>query len=450
MIGQSEARALTERVLELASTDQAEVAVYGKRSALTRFARNSVHQNVAEENLAIYLRVGVSGRVGMATTNRLDDDSLRNLARRASRAAGASEAQDERSLSQPSELAPANSLDPAVAECTPEQRAQMVQEVCQTAQGSGCEAFGAFELAVDELAYANSNSVFRHHAGSKADFQTVVRRNGSSGWAHDSSWQLDQLPVAELGRQALAKAVDSANPASIEPQTLPVVLEPYATADLLGMLNTPGMGAKAVADGRSWMNDRLGEQAMSEQVSIWDDGHLLDGLPTLFDSEGTAKRRVEIVSNGVVRGPVYDRGTAQEAGTESGGHALALDLPHIARRYSPLAANLFMAPGEHTTQELIASTKHGLYITRFWYTRHVHPRDCVVTGMTRDGVFLIEDGRLGKPIKDLRFTQSYVEALREVEAVGCDTRLISEDFLNIVICAPAVKLRSFRFTGVTV
>lgn len=198
------------------------------------------------------------------------------------------------------------------------------------------------------------------------------------------------------------------------------------------------------------MSERLGEHAMSELFSIWDDGTDPNGLPDPFDSEGTPKRRVEIVSDGIVRGPVYDRATAEQAGTMSTGHALALDLPSIARRYSPLASNLFMASGKQSTEELIASTERGLYITRFWYTRHVHPRDCVVTGMTRDGVFLIEDGRLGPAIKDLRFTQSYVEAMRDLEAVGSETRLITEDFLNIVVHAPAVKIRSFRFTGATV
>jgi predicted Zn-dependent protease len=274
--------------------------------------------------------------------------------------------------------------------------------------------------------------------------------DGSSGWAQGSDWKVDRVPTRGLAEEALKKAIDSADPRGIEPAPMTVVLDPYATSDLLYMLSLPGMNARAVAEGRSWMANRIGEQAMSELVSIWDDGQDPKGLPRPFDSEGTPKRWVDIVNEGIIQAPVHDRKTAKQAGAESTGHALPYDIPPMARRYAPLPMNLFMAPGEQRTEELIASTQHGLYITRFWYTRLVHPRDCVVTGMTRDGVFLIENGVITKPVKDLRFTQSYVEALRDVEAVGSEIRLVTEDFLGSAVRAPSLKIASFRFTGSTV
>lgn len=197
------------------------------------------------------------------------------------------------------------------------------------------------------------------------------------------------------------------------------------------------------------MLDRIGKQAMSEAVSIWDDGRDPEGLPMVFDCEGVPKRHLDIVRNGVVQGPVFDGKTAKRLGAASTGHALSPFLPPLARGFGPLAMNLRMAAGDAATEELIASTDKGLYITRFHYTRTVHPRDCVVTGMTRDGVFLIERGRLAYPIKDLRFTQSYVGALNAVERIGSETRLLTDDFIGMSVRAPAIKIKEFRFTGAT-
>jgi PmbA protein len=205
-----------------------------------------------------------------------------------------------------------------------------------------------------------------------------------------------------------------------------------------------------VLEGRSWMNGHQGEQAMNPLVSIWDDGLDPGGLPLPFDYEGVPKRRVEIVSQGVVQGPVFDRRTASRAGTQTTGHALSPDVPNFMRGAGPIAQNLFLSSGKSSLEEMIASTPRGLYITRFWYTRLVHPRDCVVTGMTRDGVFWIENGEIAYPVKNLRFTQSYVQALAEVEAVGRETRLLKTEYGSRAIRVPALKIGGFNFTGMTV
>lgn len=164
-----------------------------------------------------------------------------------------------------------------------------------------------------------------------------------------------------------------------------------------------------------------------------------------FDFEGTPKRKVDIVQAGVVAGPVYDRKTAQKEGRESTGHGL----PPEFRMFGPLASNIFMGNGQASRDEMIRSTQRGLYITRFWYTRLVHPRDCIVTGMTRDGVFLIEGGELAYPVKNLRFTQSYLQALAEVEAVGRESLLLTSDYTGFGTRVPALKIRRFNFTGMT-
>jgi PmbA protein len=278
----------------------------------------------------------------------------------------------------------------------------------------------------------------------------VVMGTDSSGRAQASSWKATELPAASLGQEAIWKAERGRNPRDIEPGEYTVVVDPYVTEDLLHMLNFYGMSGLAYQDGRSWMNDRLGQQAMSPLVSIWDDGLDRSGLPMPFDFEGVPKQRVEIVSQGVVKGPVYDRSTAHKASLHSTGHALPPNLGAMGRSLGPIALNLFMAPGTSSVEEMIRSTERGLYITRFWYTRLVHPRECVVTGMTRDGVFLIEKGELAHPVKNLRFTQAYVQALAEVEAVGRERRLLKSEFGSQAICSPALKISRFNFTGTTV
>lgn len=448
---ESEARTLTSRVLDLISPDQGEVALKGTSSALTRFANNAVHQNVSEANTQLYVRVFQGARAGSAITNRLDEASLKSAVKRARDLADMS-ADDPHfpGLARHGSAAALDAVDPAVAEQPPEARAQAVGEVCRTAAAAGLRAAGAYRVATEQRAVANSEGTFAYHAGTQVDFQTVVMGDGSSGWAQASHWKVGEVPVAALGEEAIRKALDGKNRQPIEPEPYAVVLDPYATADLLSMLNLVGMSAQAIIEGQSWMVDRIGTKAMNEQVNIWDDGLDPRGLPLPFDYEGVPKQRVDIVSEGVVRGPVYDRKTAKRLGDSSTGHAMSPFLPQIARGYGPLALNLVMLPGEATTEELIASTEQGLYITRFHYTRAVHPRDCVVTGMTRDGVFMIEQGKLTYPVKDLRFTQSYVEALRDVEAVGSETRLLIEDFLGLTARAPALKIKNFRFTGSTV
>jgi PmbA protein len=295
---------------------------------------------------------------------------------------------------------------------------------------------------------ANSQGAFATHNFTLADFQTVVMAEEASGWAHASAWRASELQVESLAREAIAKAERGASPRQIPAGEYAVVFDPYVTQDLLAMLNYHGMGAGTVLEGRSWMIDRQGKSVMSPLVTIWDDGCDPSGMPLPFDVEGSPKRRVDIIKQGVIIGPVYDRYTAGKTGAENTGHAVSQQMR--AWGYGQLALNLFMEPGSVTTEEMIRNTQRGLYVTRFWYTRLVHPRDCVVTGMTRDGVFMIEAGELAYPVKNLRFTQSYVEALAGIETLGQESRQVHEEFSNTTLCVPALKIEKFNFTGTTV
>jgi predicted Zn-dependent protease len=447
MITENEARRLSEAILLRCKGTPAEVTFLYNDSALTRFANNIIHQNVAEHDAEVTLRIFIGKQIGTASTNRLDQSGLDELVERARvNAKSSPEDPNYPGLPGPADYQHLATWDQATAEYSAEKRARAVGGVCQIAVEKGLNASGAYSTGSTVLVVANSQGVFSYHPQTNADFQTVVMSNDSSGRAQESAWKVDDLTVEALGREAIDTAERGHNPVKIDPGEYTVIFEHYVTEDLVNSLNFYGMGAQALQEGRSWMNDRIGKLIMSPSVSIWDDGLDANGNPLPFDFEGVPKQRVDIVKQGVVMGPVYDRYSAAKMGTASTGHATPINF----RSFGPLALNLFPATGEITVEEMIASTKKGLYINRFWYTRLVHPHDCVVTGMTRDGVFMVEDGEVTYPVKNLRFTMPYVQALANVEAVGKASHLLVGEFGGISVCVPALKINAFNFTGSTV
>jgi len=447
MIEEKEARKLSDAILKRCKGNPAEVTLLFNDAALTRFANNIIHQNVAERDAEVTLRFFIGKQIGTASTNRLDEVGLDELVNRAKANARTSpEDPYYPGLPEPEAYKHVAAWDQRTAEFSPEKRARAVGAVCQMAVEKGLNASGAFSTGSGELVVANTEGVFTYHTQTNADFQTVVMSNDSSGRAQESAWKVDELSVEALGREAIETAQRGHNPVKIEPGEYTVIFEHYVTEDLISSLNFYGMGAQALQEGRSWMNDRLGQQLMSPLVSIWDDGSDVHGSPLPFDFEGVPKQRVDIVKKGVVMGPVYDRYSGAKMGKPSTGHATPINL----RGFGPLAMNLFMATGDVSVEDMIASTKKGLYINRFWYTRLVHPRDCVITGMTRDGVFMIEDGEVAYPVKNLRYTMPYVQALANVEAVGKASHLLVGEYGGLSACVPALKVKGFNFTGSTV
>ena len=447
MIEEKEARNLCEAILHRCTGAQAEVLLQVNDSDLTRFANNTIHQNVAERDIEVTLRLMIGKQIGTAITNRSDEAALDELVGIARSYAQASpEDPGYPGLAEPSAYTPVKAFDQATQDCSPETRAKAVGVVCRLAAEKGLNASGAFSTSASALAVANSQGVFAYHPGTSADFQTVVMSSDSSGRAQGSAWKVSDIPVEKLGKDAILTAERGKAPRKIEPGEYTVVFEHYVTEDLLSMLNFYGMGAQSLLEGRSWMNERIGQQVMSEKVSIWDDGLDLSGAPLPFDFEGVPKQRVEVVTKGVVMGPVYDRYSGAKAGKPSTGHAL----PPAMRGFGPVATNLFMAAGESSVDEMIRSTERGLYINRFWYTRLVHPRDCVITGMTRDGVFMIENGELAYPVKNLRYTMPYVQVLANVEAIGKESHLLISEYGNMGQHVPALKVHGFNFSGSTV
>jgi PmbA protein len=264
---------------------------------------------------------------------------------------------------------------------------------------------------------------------------------GGAGTAEETAARLGDVEPERVGSRAFEKARDSQEPQDLEPGPFDVVLEPLAVSTLVGFLAYMGFGGRAIAEGRSPLSGKAGQRVAAEKISIFDDAlsPLTIGLP--FDFEGTPKRRVDLIREGEFIGGVHDRRSAKMAGTESTGHGLPPPNPEGA---FPL--NLFLDTGDATLDDMIGSTERGLLVTRFHYSNVVNPMDTTITGMTRDGTWLIEGGRVKHPVKNLRFTQSILEALSNVEMVGRDSQIAGE-FFFAASRVPALKVRGFNFSG---
>jgi len=440
-------RQIAEILMKASPAEQTEVIAVEQDESLTRFANNFVHQNVTERNIAITVRSVIGTRIGIAVSNDTRPESLQALAHRAHAVARLQPENPEfKGLPEPQLIRSVDSFHSGVAECTPERRAAIAGVICSKAAAAKYTAAGSVTTAVYNLGVANSKGVMAQHRSTLMDASTVIMGNNSSGWAQSSGWTPHAVEPESLANEALLKVRMGADPIDYEPGEYVVILDPYAAADILEMLAYDGMSAQAVQEGRSWMNGRLGQRIMADSVTIIDDGTDTAGIPLPFDLEGVPKQAIAIVENGVAKTPVYDKYTAdREAGKRSTGHATP---PSPQGRFGPMPMNLFLRPGTASLDAMIRSTKLGLYITRFWYTRTVHPREAVITGMTRDGTFLVRDGEIAHAIKSLRFTQSYVEALKYTEAIGGTPRVLRSG-MGGATTVPPVKLGKFRFTSST-
>lgn len=445
-IDPAERLAIAETALghaERAGATEAEVLITADDSALTRFANSEIHQNVAETTISVNLRFVMGRRIAVVTTDRTDDGGLRAAATRAGEIAGVvEELADWAGLPEPGPIAdvPAAWIA-ATAETTPESRAEGVREVIAAADEAGTMAYGSFSTGAETIVVANTRGIRATQRRTTAQLLTVsMSPDGGSGYAERAATDVRDIDPAGLGREVAAKARATDRAVALPAGDYPVVLESYAVVDILDMLGYLGFSALAVQEGRSFVEP--GRRIGSELVTIVDDARDPAGLPMAFDFEGVAKERVTLVDRGICRDVVYDAQTAARAGRRSTGHGLPAPNP-----YGPFPLNMIMTRGDRTRDELIGGLDRGLLVTRFHYTNPVHPKLAIITGMTRDGTFLVEDGRIVGPVRNLRFTQSYLDALAGVSAVGQELRTL-RGFLGGVVC-PMVRIDGWTFTGTT-
>lgn len=445
MLGRDRAVGLCCEALRSSSADQTEVVLIAQDQYLTRFATNYIHQNVGERNVRLAVRAVAGNRTGSAVTSALSPEDIRRTAERALEVARLQPPNPKfKSLPSPGPAGGTAAATPVfdgqTATYPAAARAEAVADLVALASAEGLEAAGSFTTGAHEVAVANSLGIQVYTAGTTANLTTVVSGAAGSGYADRSAAAVDRIRPLDVAAAAVRKAKTAQHPVALEPGEYTVILEPPAVADVVMFLAFLAFGGLAAQEGRSFMCGRLGTMVMGGNITIWDDGQDPAGLQMPFDFEGVPKQKVMLIDGGVAAGFVHDSATGGEAG--STGHALPA--PNI---YGPMPTNLFMAPGESTLEDMIASTERGILVTRFHYTNPVHPMQVIITGMTRDGTFLVEDGRISRPVRNLRFTESVPRALSEVTALSADRKLQAWFFGAALV--PAIKIRSFKFTGAT-
>jgi PmbA protein len=450
MLGREKVKAIVDQVMAASKADQTEMVVSGEDSFLTRFANSTIHQNVAETNVEISVRAVVGKKIGVASTNRIDKAALRGVTERALEIARLQkENPDFLSLPEPKPVVDMENLSKGTVDFSPQQRADAVKRVIAIADKSDVQAFGSFSTGTAEVAVANSLGVFCHNLASDAHLVAVAMGESGSGYALSSSRDAEQIDVEGTAQRAVDKAVRSAQPTKLEPGEYMTILEELAVRDLIEFMAYLGLGALPVQEGRSFACGKFGQRIVSDAVTIVDDAFDSRGFTFPYDFEGVPKQRVPLIEAGVLKGVVYDTLTAGKEGKESTGHALP-----APNTYGPVPLNLVMEGGDSSMEEMIASTDRGILVTRFHYTNVVEPMKVILTGMTRDGTFLIDGGKIVRAVNNFRFTQSVLAALSNVVqitsvpiTVGSPDRYGPRFGQGSVM--PAIKVSAFNFSGVT-
>jgi PmbA protein len=462
MLTKEQAGDVFERIRKISSADEVEVLFSGGDFALTRFANNTIHQNVAEANHVVSVRTVFGQRTARATTNKFDDESLRRVVKSSESLAKVQHPDpdllpipDARSAGGTDEAsAPTQTrYFEKTAAITPELRADGVKKIVGVADRHSLTTAGVFSSGEHFEGVFNSRGLSRWFTQTSAEVSVTMLGADSSGWQKANSPDVANLDPLRLAETAAQKALDSAHPKEIPAGKYAVILEPAAVLDIVGFMFWDYSGM-AILDQRSFLTGRIGTPLFGENITIFDDvAHPLQaGSP--FDGEGVLRKKVTLVENGVAKRVVYARATAERmkrsehkgnAGPiEPTGHGFALP-----NEMGEMPLNIVFAPvsNPQTLEQMIASTERGMLVTRLWYIREVEPFEKVLTGMTRDGTFLVENGRVQGGVRNFRFNESLIHMLSNVEAMSIPVRSCGEESFDMVV--PAMKVKDFNFTEVT-
>lgn len=462
MLTQENAGDIFDRIKKLVTADEVEVFLSGGRFSLTRFANNTIHQNVAEENHTISVRTAFGRRTARSSTNKFDDESLQRVVAASESLAKVQhpdpdllpmpDAREADDAAEGTPAAPSRHFA-ATAAITPEIRADGVKRIVDVADRHKLTTAGTYSSNEWVEGIFNSRGVSKWHEQTSAEISITMIGDDSSGWQKANSPDIANLDPLALAETAARKAIDSAHPVELPAGKYTVILEPAAVLDLVGFMFWDYSGT-SILDQRSFLTGRIGTRLFGENITIWDDvAHpLQSGSP--FDGEGVTRQRIPLVENGVITRVVYARGTAarmkhseykDKAGPiEATGHGFLL--PNEAGEM-PVNIVFAVPQAPQSMQQMIASTERGVLVTRLWYIREVEPYEKICTGMTRDGTFYVENGRLKHGIRNFRFNESLIHMLSNVSAMSLPVRASGEESMDMVV--PAMKVDDFNFTEVT-
>lgn len=441
-LSESEARELTRRVLALSQADQCRVNISSGMEGNTRFAQNQMSTSGDILNTTLTVNSAFGRQVASSTTNRFDDASLEQVVR-TSEALARLAPEDNEYLGElgPQQYPSSQSFYETTANLEPEERARAIAEVTEQSVAESLISTGFLAHNAGASCVATSEGLFAYATDSRANFTTTVRTpdGTGSGWAGTSVNDWRDLETGELGSIAVQKAIRSREPRDVEPGRWTVVMEPTAVGNMVNLMMNQ-LSARNADEGRSFFSspgggNKIGEQFVDARVSIHSDPEDRRIHSTPFNGEGLPNRRTVWVENGILRQLNYDRYWAEQSNREPTG----------------FPSGWYMAGGSDTLQEMIASTERGLLLTRFWYIRGVDPRTILFTGLTRDGTFLIENGQISHPVKNLRWNETPIFMLNNIEMMGAPVRISAGESAGLTptVIVPPLKVRDFAFTSIS-
>ncbi len=437
ILSEEEAVDILESVIKQSQAEDVFVSLSSQESALSRFSENQISQNIQKNKFDLTITSYFGKRSASASTTELDPDTIAQTLRRCEDLARFAPEDPEwvELLAPQTYEARQPAFDLATADLSPLARGEIVQQVCTLSEKAGIEGSGTFSTNASLQAIANSAGLRGCDRNTRTDFSFTARQDNGSSWSQITAWGVEQLPIIETTEQVIKKAIASRNPQEVKPGDYTVIFEPSAMAGLLPWV-VWNMDARAADEGRSFMSrtdnsgqpmgNRVGEKLFSPLVQIQrNPAHSLLQSGRFFGN-GLGNSYLEVVRDGIPQTLSYNRYWAQQQGQEPNGSLFPI----------------VMDGGEQTIDDLIAETERGILVTRAWYVRYVNPRTLEVTGMTRDGTFWIEEGKIAHPIKNLRFNQSLPGMLKNLEAVGVTKRCGAS-------VIPTCKVNNFHFSSIT-
>ena len=452
MIGKREARRIVNFVKDSSKADQVEVSIVNHEQALTRFANNYIHQNVSESNSSISIRVVFGKKLGIASTNSLDPKKIREAVAWAEKIA---HFQKENSdfVTLP-KVSSGGYRDlkvnvKATGSFSERDRARAVGLIVDVARQNELDAFGSVSNGTAEICVGNSLGVFAYSVCGDVFSNIVMSAGNSTGYAQVGTRDVRDVDFQELAETAARKALLSRDPAELDPGRYTTIFEPLAASEFLDYMSFYAFNGKIFQEERSYLTGKLGTKIVDERITVVDDPFAKKGFAFPFDFEGVPKKRLVLIDKGIAKNVVYDSLAAYKEKKKSTGHALSAPNP-----FGPIPLNVVMKPGKKTVNDMIRETKRGILVTRFHYTNIIDPHKLVFTGMTRDGTFLIEDGKVKKGVRNLRFTENIIDVLNRVESISNRPELVAGDpgygsrFAAGTV-VPALKISDFNFTSAT-
>ncbi len=434
---------VVDKICSYSTADETEILLFRSRNALTRYAENYIHQNVSNQSLHLWIRTIIGKKTATASTDSFSEDALKQTLENAT---SATKFQKDNPkllpLLGPQKYKTINNFSQATDKATPEKRASEVSKAVNLCKKRGLDGAGIFSTETSEMAIANSNGLFGYTNSTEATFSITAMKAVASGWNEVIKKDINDIDFEKSAKIAIEKAEKSQYPDDLKPGKYTVIMEPAAVAEFVLFLLWKGFNGMDYIEGTTFLKDGLNKKVFSENFSIIEDPYNPEIGTLPFDFEGTPIQKISLVENGVPKNFATNRWIAKETGVENNGHAIPLP----SQNAYPFA--MCIKQGKSSVKQMIKNTEKGVLVTHFHYTNIIDPITLLTTGMTRDGFFLIENGEITKPLKNMRFTESVIKIFSNIEEISKD-REIASAFFGGGFLVPAMKIKNFNFSSST-